>query len=50
MSAGRQVKREKDQMVDAGTLLRRLRVTLPMIKATDTDQAFNDLILNHLIS
>ena len=36
--------------VDAGTLLKRLRVTLPMVKAADHDQAFNDLILNHLIS
>ena len=36
--------------VDAGTLLKRLRVTLPMVKAADNDQAFNVLILNHLIS
>ena len=43
---GRMVKVEKDGMVDASTLIWRLRVTLPMIKATKTDQAFNDLILN----
>ena len=36
--------------LDAGTLLKRLRITLPMVKATDNDQAFNDLILNHLIA
>ena len=30
--------------------MKRLRVTLPMVKAADHDQAFNDLILNHLIS
>ena len=36
--------------VDAGTLLKRLRVMLPMVKAADNDQAFNDLILKHLIS
>ena len=36
--------------LDAGTLLQRLRVTLPMVKATDNDQALNDLILNHLIA
>ena len=35
--------------VDTGTLLKHLRVTLPMVKAADNDQAFNDLILNHLI-
>ena len=36
--------------LDAGTLLKRLCVTLPMVKAMDNDQAFNDLILNHLIA
>ena len=36
--------------VEAGTLLKHLRVMLPMVKAADHDQAFNDLILNHLIS
>ena len=36
--------------LDAGTLLKRLRVTLPMVKAMDNYQAFNDLILNHLIA
>ena len=36
--------------LDAGTLLKRLRVTLPMVKAADNDQEFNNLILNHLIT
>ena len=36
--------------VDARTLLKRLRVTLPMVKAADHDQAFNNLILKQLIS
>ena len=36
--------------MDAGMLLKRLRVTLPMVKVADNDQAFNDLILNHLMA
>ena len=36
--------------LDAGTLLKRLCVTLPMVKAADNDQAFNVLIFNHLIA
>ena len=44
------IKLEKDGLVDAGTLLWCLCVTLPMIKATKIDQAFNNLILNHLIA
>lgn len=51
-SAGRVVQRgtKNPAGLDAGTLLKRLRVTLPMVKAADNDQAFNDLILNHLIA
>ena len=36
--------------VDAGTLLKHLQMTLPMVKAADNDQAFNNLILNRLIA
>ena len=43
-------KKDKEQLLDAGTLLHCLWVMLLMIKATETDQAFTDLILNHLIS
>ena len=42
--------KDKERLLDAGTLLHCLWVILPMIKAMETDQAFNDLILIHLIS
>ena len=36
--------------MDAGTLVKRMKVTLPLIKALSVDQGLTNLLLNHLIA
>ena len=35
---------------DAGTIVKRVRVSMPLLKAVKADNALLDLLLNHLIS
>ena len=48
--AGKVVTADKGATVDAGTLVRRLKVTMPLLKATHVDQGLTDLLLNYLIA
>ena len=48
--AGRTLAAPKPEGVDAGTLVRQLRVSLPLLKAANADQGLLDLLLNALIS
>ena len=41
---------EKDITVDAGTLVKCMKATLPLIKALSVDQGLTNLLLNHLIA
>ncbi len=41
---------EKPITVDAGTLVRRMKVTLPLVKALNVDPGLTNLLLNHLIA
>ena len=36
--------------MDAGTIVRRMKVSLPLLKAADADPALTRLLLNHLLS
>ena len=48
--AGRMVTTNKGATIDAGTLVRRLKVTMLLLIATHMDQGLTDLLLNYLIS
>ena len=50
--AGKAVKTEGEEKTvsDAGTLVRRMKVTLPLIKALNVDKGLTSLLLNHLIA
>ena len=48
--AGKVVTADKGATVDAGTLVWRLKVTMPLLKATHVDQGLTDLLLNYLIA
>ena len=41
---------DKTQGLDAGTIVRRMKVSLPLLKAADADPALTRLLLNHLLS
>lgn len=41
--------KKEEAGVDCGTLLQRMRVTLPLIKAAETDPGLSDLLVNHLV-
>ena len=48
--AGCTVTTDKKATLDAGTLIRQLKVTMPLLKATHVEQGLTDLLLNYLIS
>ena len=48
--AGRTVTTNKGATIDAGTLVRRLKVTMLLLKATHMDKGLTNLLLNYLIS
>ena len=41
---------DRTNVVDAGTLLKRLKVTLPLLRTVNVDRGLIDLLLNHLVA
>ena len=49
MSGAGRVLKVKRPQPDVGTVVRRLRVSMPLLKAVRADQGLLDLLLNHLV-
>ena len=49
-SAGRVVVTDRNSNLDAGTIVKRMKVSLPLLKAADVDPVLTCLLLNHLLS